>query len=89
LIGGIDALLGVSNLQTTTAFTPSQTGAAVTLTGGTGSSATATVDTDGSGDVVGVTITSSGTNYTIGDIITLTEVGGTPGVATFVVAEVA
>lgn len=79
----------MSQLTTTTPFTTSQTGLAVTLSGGTGAGATATVDTDGSGDVIGVNITGSGSNYTIGDTITLTEVGGTPGVATFVIAEVA
>ena len=85
MIGGVAT---VGSATTTEAFTASQTGAAVTLSGGTGSAATATVDTDGSGDVTAVTITAAGTGYRDGDVLTLTEVGGTPGVATVVVTSV-
>jgi len=79
----------VGPLNTTTPFTATQTGAAATISGGTGSSATGTVDTDGSGDVTALSITSGGSGYTIGDTITITEVGGTPGVATAEVTSVA
>jgi hypothetical protein len=75
-------------LTTTTAFTASQTGLAVTLSGGSGSSATATVNTDGAGDITAVDITGKGTSYVIGDIVTVTEVGGTPGVGSFRVATI-
>jgi len=82
-------LLGVSDLQTTTPFTASQSGLAVTLSGGAGTAATATVDTDGSGNITAVTITGSGSDYAVGNVITVTEVGGTPGVGTFTVAALA
>lgn len=85
MIGGVATVGGPT---TTEAFTASQTGAAVTVTGGTGSSATATVDTDADGDVTAVNITAGGTGYTDGDTLTLTEVGGTPGVATVTVTSV-
>jgi hypothetical protein len=62
---------------------------AVTLSGGTGNSATATVDTDGLGDITAVNITAGGTGYVVGDTITVTEVGGTPGIGSFNVASVA
>ena len=78
-----------SPVVTTTAFTASQTGLAVTLSGGSGTGATATVSTDGSGDIIGIAITGSGSNYVVGDTITVTEVGGTPGVGTFTVNHVA
>jgi hypothetical protein len=78
----------VGSFNTTTAFTASQTGAAVTISGGSGTGATATVDTDSSGDVVSVAITGNGSNYVTGDTITITEVGGTPGVATATVTVV-
>ena len=81
MIGGIAS---VDTLATTTAFTASQSELAVTLSG----DATATVDTDGSGDITAVNITSAGTGYTVGDIVTVTEVGGTPGVGSFRVATV-
>ena len=71
------------------AFATSQTGAAATISGGSGSSATATVDTDVSGDVTALNITSGGTGYQVGDTITITEVGGTPGVATATVTSIA
>lgn len=76
------------SLNTTTPFTASQAGLAATISGGTGSSATGTVDTDVSGDVTALNITAAGTAYTVGDTVTITEVGGTPGVATAVVSSV-
>lgn len=82
-------MLGVSDIQTATPFTASQTGLAVTLSGGGGTAATATVDTDGSGNITAVTITGSGSGYAVGNVITITEVGGTPGIGTFTVAEIA
>ena len=78
----------MTSLNTTTPFTASQTGLAATISGGTGSSATGTVDTDVSGDVTALNITAAGTAYTVGDTVTITEVGGTPGVATAVVNSV-
>jgi hypothetical protein len=78
----------VISLNTTTPFTASQAGLAATISGGTGSSATGTVDTDVSGDVTALNITAAGTAYTVGDTVTITEVGGTPGVATAVVSSV-
>lgn len=72
----------IGGFNTTTAFTASQTGLAVTISGGSGTGATATVDTDSSGDISSVTVTGGGSNYVVGDSITITEVGGTPGVAT-------
>jgi len=81
LTGGIAS---VDTLATTTAFTASQTGAAVTLSG----NATGTVDTDGSGDITAVNITSGGSGYSVGDTVTVTEVGGTPGVGSFRVATI-
>lgn len=78
----------MGTLATSTPFTASQTGLAVTLSGGDGSSATATVDTDGTGDITAVTIIDKGTGYNIGNTITVTEVGGTPGVGSFNVATI-
>ena len=78
----------VGGFNTTTAFTASQTGLAVTVSGGSGTGATATVNTDSSGDVSSVTVTGGGSNYVVGDSITITEVGGTPGVATATVTVV-
>jgi hypothetical protein len=78
----------VGTFNTTTPFTATQTGADATISGGTGSSATGTVDTDGSGNVTALNITAAGSGYTIGDTITITEVGGTPGVATAEVTSV-
>ena len=85
MIGGIAT---TDTYGTSSAFTASQTGLAVDLTGGSGSSADATVDTDGSGSITAVTITVPGTNYEVGDIITVNETAG-PGVGTFRVATVA
>ena len=56
------------------------------LSGGSGSSATATATTVG-GSLTAVAITAPGTNYQVGDIINVTEDGGA-GVATFRVATV-
>lgn len=78
----------MNTLATSTPFTASQTGLAVTLSGGDGSSATATVNTDGSGSITAVDILNGGTGYTIGNTITVTEVGGTPGVGSFQVASI-
>jgi len=72
----------VGSFSTTTPFTASQAAAAVTISGGSGTGATATVDTDSSGNVVAANITGGGSNYVAGDSITITESGGTPGVAT-------
>ena len=79
----------MTGYNTTTAFTASQTAAAVTISGGSGTGATGTVDTDSSGDVTALNITAGGSNYQDGDVITITETGGTPGVATAVVTSVA
>ena len=79
----------MGTFNTTTPFTATQIGADTTISGGTGLSATGTVDTDGSGNVTALNITSAGSGYTIGDTITITEVGGTPGVATAKITSVA
>jgi hypothetical protein len=86
--GAYGGIAGVTSLNTITPFTASQTGLAATISGGTGSSATGTVDTDVSGDVTTLNITAAGTAYTVGDTVTITEVGGTPGVATAVIDSV-
>lgn len=78
----------MGSYNTTTPFTASQTEAAVIISGGTGSSATGTVDTDGSGDVTALNIVNAGIDYTVGDTITITEDGGTPGIATAVITSV-
>ncbi len=49
---------------------------------------TATVDTDAFGDVTAVNITSGGDGYAVGETITITEVAGTPGVATANIATI-
>jgi hypothetical protein len=72
----------VGSINTTTPFNVDQTAAAVTISGGSGSGATATVATDNGGDITSITFTSGGNNYVAGDTITITETGGTPGVAT-------
>ena len=49
--------------------------------------ATGTVDTDGTGDITAVNIVSAGTTYQVGDIVAVTEDGGT-GVGSFRVATI-
>jgi hypothetical protein len=79
-LGG--ALREAGDFTTTTPFTASQAGAAVTISGGSGTGATATVDTNSTGDVIAINLTGGGSNYVAGDSITITEGAGTPGVAT-------
>ena len=78
----------MDTLTTSSPFTASQTAHAVTLSGGSGTAAEATVDTDGSGDISAVNIVTAGINYQVGDIITVDEDAGT-GLGTFRVASVA
>lgn len=86
--GGINA---VNTFSTTTAFTASQSAAACTLSAPAlgGTTAQATYDSDGSGNVTALNITTAGTTYTVGETVTITEDGGTPGVATCVIATLA
>ena len=85
--GGIN---GQGSFATTTAFTASQTDQACTLSAPAlgGTTATATYTSDGSGDLTAVTITLAGSTYKVGDTVTVTEDGGTPGVGTFEVTSI-
>ena len=81
----------VDTFGTTTAFTASQSGAACTLGApglGGGTTAQGTFDSDGSGDITDITITTAGTNYVVGETVSVTETGGTPGVGSFRVASI-
>ncbi len=68
--------MSLSAVSLETPFTASQTGLAATVSGGSGSSATATVDTDGAGAITNYTVVTPGTDYVQGENVTVTEDGG-------------
>ena len=86
--GGINT---VNTFNTTEAFTTDASGAACTLSAPAlgGSTATATFDSDAGGDITALTITGGGSTYTVGETVTITETGGTPGTATCVINSIA
>jgi len=72
------------NFTTVTPFDEVSTSdVAVTLSG----NATGTATTFGNGDIVGVAITDGGSDYEVGNIVTITEDGGS-GEATGVVESI-
>ncbi|QWE29105.1 flagellin [Polynucleobacter sp. AM-7D1] len=67
--GGVGSLVAGLG-QSINASGSALTGQAITLSGGSGSGATATVDFDVSGNITGLTVTAAGSGYKAGDLLT-------------------